>query len=277
MKINNSNNNRNKNRGEKMNNNNSNNNHHKNEYKYHHLTDNKGFSLFEVIIAIILGISVMAVLMTLTLGGVKNNRFALTLADMSTLTEQKASDIFKDIPKQIKNMPNGVNTLGSINPTQPVNGYFDLLNDSGCVLTTGYQLESGSGKGDLGLGGGKGGLGGGTGTGDDGSGIGGGKGGLGGGLTGGGKGGNDDGSGKGDDGNGGSGNGTITGLDCSRATFGVPTSSLVARYRRQWVIVKNKPDVGDTTVAIVLVDLISNSILRSQLITKIDGKYSISN
>jgi len=259
MKINNSNTNRNKNRGEKMSNNNSNNSnnhHHKNECKYHHLTDNKGFSLFEVVIAIILGISVMAVLMTLTLGGVKNNRFALTLADMSTLTEQKASDVFKDIPKQIKNTPNGVNTLGSINPTQPVNGYFDLLNDSGCVLTSGYQLEGGSGKGDLGLGGN-------------------GKGGLGGGLTGGGKGGNDGGDDKGDDGSGGS--GSITGLDCSRATFGVPTSSLVARYRRQWVVVKNKPDIGDTTVAIVLVDLISNSILRSQLITKIDGKYSITN
>ena len=240
------------------NSNNSNNNHHKNECKYHHLADNKGFSLFEVVIAIILGISVMAVLMTLTLGGVKNNRFALTISDMSTLTEQKASDVFKDIPREITNMPNGVNTLGSINPTQPVNGYFDLLNDSGCVLTTGYQLEGDTGKGDLGLG-------------DTG------KGGLGGGLTGGGKDGNDDGDGKGDDGNGGSGTGTITGLDCSRATFGVPTSSLVTRYRRQWVIVKNKPNVGDTTVAIVLVDLMSNSILRSQLITKIDGKYSISN
>jgi hypothetical protein len=231
------------------------------------LVNNKGFSLFEVVIAIILGISVMAVLMTLTLGGVKNNRFALTLSDMSTLTEQKASDIFKDIPRQIANMSNGVNTLGSLNPEQPVNGYFDLLNDSGCVLKTGSQLEGsvGNGKGDLGFG---------TGTGDDGNAIGGGKGGgLG---TGGTRGGNDDRDGKGDDGNGG-GNGTITGLDCSRATFGVPTSSLVARYRRQWVVVKNKPNVGDTTVGIVLVDLISNSILRSELITKIDGKYSITN
>jgi hypothetical protein len=245
------------------------------------LVNNKGFSLFEVVIAIILGISVMAVLMTLTLGGVKNNRFALTLSDMSTLTEQKASDVFKDIPRQIANMSNGVNTLGSLNPEQPVNGYFDLLNDSGCVLKTGYQLEGsvGNGKGGFGSGGG-------TGTGDDGSvigGTGGGKGGLGtgglgtGGLgTGGTKGGNDDGDGKGDDGNGGSG-GTITGLDCSRATFGVPTSSLIPRYRRQWIVVKNKPNVGDTTVGIVLVDLVSNSILRSQLITKIDGKYSITN
>ena len=243
------------------------------------LVNSKGFSLFEVVIAIILGISVMAVLMTLTLGGVKNNRFALTISDMSTLTEQKACEVFKDIPREVSNMSNQINTLGSINPAQPVNGYFDLLNDSGCVLTTGYQLEGGS-KGDLGLGlggSGKGGLGGGSGTGDDGNGIGGGKGGLG---TGGTRGGNDDGSGKGDDGNGGNGgggNGTITGLDCSKATFGNPTSSLIPRYRRQWVVVKNKPDVGDTTVAIVLVDLISNSILRSQLITKIDGKYSISN
>jgi hypothetical protein len=238
------------------------------------LVNNKGFSLFEVVIAIILGISVMAVLMTLTLGGVKNNRFALTLADMSVLAEQKASDIFKNIPRELNNMSNGVSALGSLNPEQPINGYFDLLNDSGCVLTTGYQLEGGTSKGDLGLGGsGKGGLGG-SATGDDGNAIGGGKGGLG---TGGTRGGNDDGSGNGDDGNGGNGNGTVTGLDCSRATFGSPTSLLIPRYRRQWVVIKNRPNVGDTTVAIVLVDLISNSILRSELITKIDGKYSISN
>lgn len=266
-------NNSNKYRGENMSSNK-----HKTEYRNSQtsqLVNSKGFSLFEVVIAIILGISVMAVLMTLTLGGVKNNRFALTLADMSTLTEQKASEVFKNIPREVSNMSNQINTLGSINPVQPVSGYFDLLNDSGCVLTTGYQLEGGS-KGDLGLGGsGKGGLGGGSGTGDDGNGIGGSKGGLGTGGTGGTKGGSDDGDGKGDDGGGG--NGTITGLDCSRATFGVPTSSLIPRYRRQWVVVKNKPDVGDTTVAIVLVDLVSNSILRSQLITKIDGKYSISN
>ncbi|MFY9224676.1 MAG: hypothetical protein WAQ98_18530 [Blastocatellia bacterium] len=258
-------------------NNSNNNSKYNNEYRSNQssqLINNKGFSLFEVVIAIILGISVMAVLMTLTLGGVKNNRFALTLSDMSTLTEQKASDIFRDIPKQIKNMPNGVNTLGSLNPEQPVNDYFDLLNDSGCVLKTGYQLESDNrtAKGDLSLGGsGKGGLGGGTGTGDDGNAIGGGKGGLG---TGGTRGGNDGGD-KGDDGSGGI--GAITGLDCSRATFGVPTSSLIPRYRRQWVVVKNKPNIGDTTVGIVLVDLVSNSILRSELITKIDGKYSITN
>lgn len=260
------------------NNNSKYNNEYNNEYRSNQtkqLVNNKGFSLFEVVIAIILGISVMAVLMTLTLGGVKNNRFALTLSDMSTLTEQKASDIFRDIPRQIANMSNGVNTLGSLNPEQPVNGYFDLLNDSGCVLKTGYQLEGtvDKGKGGLGFGSnGKGGLG----TGDDGNVIGGGTGGGKGGLTGGTRGGNDDGGDKGDDGNGGSG-GTITGLDCSRATFGVPTSSLIPRYRRQWVVVKDKPNVGDTTVGIVLVDLISNSILRSELITKIDGKYSITN
>jgi len=252
------------------NNNSKYNNEYNNEYRSNQtkqLVNNKGFSLFEVVIAIVLGISVMAVLMTLTLGGVKNNRFALTLADMSTLTEQKASDIFRDIPRQIASMSNGVNTLGSLNPEQPVNGYFDLLNDSGCVLKTGYQLEGSVGNG-------KGGFG--TGTGDDGNVIGGGTGGGKGGLgTGGTKGGNDDGGDKGDDGNGGT--GAITGLDCSRATFGVPTSSLIPRYRRQWVVVKNKPNVGDTTVGIVLVDLVSNSILRSELITKIDGKYSITN
>ncbi|MFY9224841.1 MAG: hypothetical protein WAQ98_19370 [Blastocatellia bacterium] len=216
----------------------------------------KGFSLVEVIIAVILSSAVVAVLLTMTLGGLRGGRIALGINDMSFLTSQKASQLFKDVSKQFKQQGGSTNRLGSIDVAEPVNGYFDLLNESGCVLKTNtYSLEvdtvvidKGSSGNSLGLGGGttKGGGSGGT------------------------KGGNDDGN----DDKGDGGNGAISGVDCSLATAGKPTNSLVPRYRRQWVLVKDKPSLGDITVAVILIDLANNSIVRSEIITKVDGEYT---
>jgi hypothetical protein len=220
--------------------------------------NSRGFSLVEVIIAVILSSAVVAVLLTMTLGGLNGGRIALSINDMSLLTSQKASQLFKNVSTELKQMSGNTNRLGSIDVAEPTNGYFDLLNESGCVLKTNtYSLENESlgvdkgNNGSLGLGGGttKGGGGsGGTRGGDDGNGN--------------------------DDKGGGSGNGAITGVDCSLAIAGKPTNSLVPRYRRQWVLVKDKPNIGDVTVAVILIDLANNAIVRSEIITKVDGEYA---
>ena len=224
--------------------------------------DNRGFSLVEVIIAVILSSAVVAVLLTMTLGGLRGGRIALGINDMSFLTSQKASQLFKDVSKEFKQSGSNANRLGSIDVAEPLNGYFDLLNESGCVLKTNtYSLEvdtvgvdKGNNGNSLGLGGGttKGGGSGGTKGGDDGNDGNG----------------NDDKGGSGNSGNG------ITGVDCSLATAGKPTNSLVPRYRRQWVLVKDKPSLGDITVAVILINLANNSIVRSEIITKVDGEYT---
>lgn len=209
--------------------------------------NNRGFSLIEVIIAVILSSAVVAVLLTMTLGGLRGGRIALGINDMSFLTSQKASQLFKDISKEFKQLGNNTNRLGSIDVAEPISGYFDLLNESGCVLKTNtYSLEvdtvgvdKGNNANSLGLGGGT-------------------------------KGGNDDGNNDKGDG----GNGAISGVDCSLATAGKPTDSLIARYRRQWVLVKDKPNLGDITVAVILIDLANNAIVRSEIITKVDGEYA---
>lgn len=222
----------------------------------------RGFSLIEVIIAVILSSAVVAVLLTMTLGGLRGGRIALGINDMSFLTSQKASQLFKDVSNQFKQQGNNTNRLGSIDVAEPINGYFDLLNESGCVLKTNtYSLEIDTVVIDKGSNGNSLGLGGGT-T----------KGGGSGGTT---KGGSDDGNGNDDKGgSGNSGNGAISGVDCSLATAGKPTDSLIARYRRQWVLVKDKPNLGDITVAVILIDLANNAIVRSEIITKVDGEYT---
>lgn len=224
--------------------------------------DNRGFSLIEVIIAVILSSAVVAVLLTMTLGGLRGGRIALGINDMSFLTSQKASQLFKDVSKELKQMGNNTNRLGSIDVAEPINGYFDLLNESGCVLKTNtYSLEVDTVGVDKGSSGNSLGLGGGTTKGGGGSG------------SGGTKGGNDDGNGNDDKGGSGNGGNGINGVDCSLATAGKPTDSLVPRYRRQWVLVKDKPNLGDITVAVILIDLANNAIVRSEIITKVDGEY----
>lgn len=95
-----------------------------------------GFSLLEFIIAIILVGLVITILFSITVTGVKNGRFVQRLADVRTLASQKATQLFNDIPNQVKNFPVGQTQAGSLDPNNPVNGYFDLLNDSGCLINS---------------------------------------------------------------------------------------------------------------------------------------------
>ncbi|MFY9222884.1 MAG: hypothetical protein WAQ98_09455, partial [Blastocatellia bacterium] len=60
-------------------------------------------------------------------------------------------------------------------------------------------------------------------------------------------------------------------IDCSNATVTNPSKSMTAMFRRQWAITKNKPFKGDVTVSAVIISIDSNTVLRSEVLTKIDG------
>lgn len=215
----------------------------------------KGFSLIEYIIAFVLIGVVMSTLFTMTVGGVKNGRFVQKLADVKVLASQKATDLYKDLPTQLKNIPLNQFVAGSIDPNNPAQGYFELLNDSGCIVSK-SALPPGSGGGTGGT------------KGDNpptGGGTGGGKGLVAegdGGLLGGPK-----------DGGGTDQNPEKT-MDCTNATVEKPSNSAFPRFRRQWLIAKDKPNIGDATVYVVIVYQDTNILARSSVLIKVDGASS---
>ncbi|KAF0249749.1 MAG: hypothetical protein FD167_852 [bacterium] len=210
---------------------------------------NKGFSLIEVIIAVVLLIGVLSVVFTMTMGGIKATRTNQNIADLRTLSLQKVSELSNNLDNELKRIALGQTSIGSINPVISINGYFDVLNENGCIVqktrfvAPPVEIEppikgtkapiGGTGKG--------GGVGGGS--------IGGSGGGLG---------------DIGDD---------IPQdvVDCSKSTFGSPSNSTNPRYRRQWVISKNKPRRTDTTITVIIVDLVTNQIVRHETLIKVDG------
>lgn len=96
----------------------------------------KGFSAIEYMIAAILLIIIFINLGKLLITGVKNGQFVKKLADVGALASQKTTELFNDTPNQVKLIPNGQTQVGSIDPTFPMPGYFDLLNESGCLITS---------------------------------------------------------------------------------------------------------------------------------------------
>lgn len=199
----------------------------------------KGFSLLEMIIAIILLIALMSVAVSMTVGGVKSGKSNQVIADLRTLASQKNSEISNDLTNQLKQFTVGQTLAGSINPSQPTNGYFDLLNEFGCVVqksssfvappiktdptspidspTKEIKSPTREGLGDLGQ------------------------------------------------------DLPEQVVDCSKSTFSSPPNTTVPRYRRQWVIAKNKPFAGDTSIAVIIIDLAINQIVRQETLVKVDG------
>lgn len=60
-------------------------------------------------------------------------------------------------------------------------------------------------------------------------------------------------------------------IDCSKSTFGKSSKSTTPQFRRQWVIVRNVPNKGDNTISVVIIDLVTNQIVRSQTLVKVEG------
>lgn len=202
--------------------------------------NNKGLSLIECLIALILISMVLATLFTMTAAGVKNGRFVTKVADTRVLSEKKVADVFKDINNQLKLFAPKENQLGSLDPSTPMPGYFDVLNQSGCLLTNFTQVSNPTKENGIN---GK--------TGRTGTPI--------------------DNIGKGDDGN--DGGFPLNGIDCSSATVPNPSQDRIPAFRRQWVIVKDLPNKNDVTVSVVIIQLDKNTITRSSTLTKVDGGY----
>lgn len=94
----------------------------------------QGFSAVEYMIAAILLAIIFINLGKLLIAGVKNGQFVKKLADVGALASQKTTELFNDTPNQVKLIPNGQTQIGSIDPNFPMPGYFDLLNESGCLI-----------------------------------------------------------------------------------------------------------------------------------------------
>lgn len=246
-----------------------------NSFTSKNINNDKGFSLIEIIISLILVSAILTVVFTMTVGGVVGGKKTQAIADLRTLSLQKTTEISNSLTNELKKFPLTENRVGSINPDTAINGYFDELNEAGCIIrrstfvqppididpstkgvtqpkgsdTKGNDSSSGNGNGDTG-----------NGNGDTGN--------SNGGVIG------DTGNGRlGDLGDGDS-DTTNTTIDCSKSTYSTTNSantSMNPVYRRQWTIVKGRPNTGDTTIAVVIIDKKTDQIVRSEFLVKVDG------
>lgn len=217
----------------------------------------KGFTLMELGVATVLTIIVVVILFSITTTGLKNGRFVEKLTDTSNLLSKKLADVYRDIPNEVKKLTNDEMQLGSINPATPIPGYFDLLNPSGCVLrveSPTSPIKVDDDKGSIKT-----------------KGV----------VTNNTRNTNVDSIQRNPKGFGpsfGPSDGIdpteptpLEPIDCSNATVTNPSKSMTAMFRRQWAITKDRPFKGDVTVSAVIISIDSNTVLRSEVLTKIDG------
>lgn len=220
------------------------------------INNSNGFTLMECVIAICLVVIVLGGLVGLVVTTIRNGKFVEKLVDSNTLLSAKTNQLLNSTATEVSKLPKGQKRAGSIDPSQPVAGYFDVLNQSGCVIkrssptfsTIDTEIETGKGIKSSGTGGPIGGSGvttkakatGSTGKLGD---IGGDIGDL----------------------------GDSSPLDCSTSTFTNPNQALEPKFRRQWVVVKDFPATGDVSFSIVVVAIQTNQITLGTTITKSDG------
>ncbi len=94
----------------------------------------RGFSLVEYMIAAILIAIMFGGIGKVMVATIKSGRFSQKLTDVNLLSLKKSTDLYNDSVNQANLIPKNQTQIGSINPNDPVNGYFDLLNESGCLL-----------------------------------------------------------------------------------------------------------------------------------------------
>lgn len=94
-----------------------------------------GFTLLEAAIAIGILLLVFGTLTILAVTSVKNAKFEEHAINLNVLVSQKTSGLFGNITNELTKFPKGATQVGSINADTPATGYFDLLNESGCVVS----------------------------------------------------------------------------------------------------------------------------------------------
>ncbi len=95
-----------------------------------------GFTLLEAVIAIGILILVFGTLTILCTTSVKTAKFEEHLVNLNALVSQKTSNLFASISSEITKFPAGATQVGSLNADTPITGYYDLLNESGCIVST---------------------------------------------------------------------------------------------------------------------------------------------
>lgn len=198
----------------------------------------RGFSLVEYMIAAILIGIMFGGLGKIMLTTINNGRFVQKFVDVNVLSLKKASELYNDSINQVNLIPKNQTQIGSINPNNPINGYFDLLNESGCLLSSFAQNPNDDGKG---------------GKDDNPKGK----------------------TAKTDPINNLNQNnkqnyGGAT-LDCSASNVLNPSNSLIPKFRRQWLVKKDFPNPKDVTAYVIVVYQDTKTIARTQIITKSDG------
>lgn len=94
----------------------------------------QGFHLVEYMIAAILIAIMFGGIGKIMLSTINNGRFSQKLTDVNLLSLKKATELYNDSVNQANLIPNNQTQIGSIDPNNPVTDYFDLLNESGCLL-----------------------------------------------------------------------------------------------------------------------------------------------
>lgn len=191
----------------------------------------QGFSAVEYMIAAILLAIIFINLGKLLITGIKNGQFVKKLADVGALASQKTTELLNDTPNQVKLIPSGQTQVGSIDPNFPMPGYFDLLNESGCLINSSSSPNPPNPPSPKEK---------------DGRGI-----------------------DPTDDID--KGQGTLSTLDCSKSTVPNPSNSTFAKFRRQWLIKRNFPTTNDVTSYVIVIKQDTNDIVRVRYATKSDG------
>ena len=65
---------------------------------------------------------------------INSGRFSQKLIDVNLISLRKSTELYNDSDNQANFIPKNQTQIGSIDPNNPVTGYFDLLNESGCLL-----------------------------------------------------------------------------------------------------------------------------------------------
>ncbi|MEW6736730.1 MAG: hypothetical protein AB1489_35905, partial [Acidobacteriota bacterium] len=192
------------------------------------------FSLMELAIAIIvLGILAAAWIQTAT-SAVKNGRFLQAASTVKTLAEDKATELIKQADTLVQQIPAGQKSIGSITPNEPIAGFYDQFDFSGKPIIATSRDKEGSPLGGGPLGGP---LGGSEKEKGDGGPIGGPR----------------------DDHGGG-------------GPIGGPRGNLpIAKFTRQWLVIKDQPSPGEVTVLVSVVYADSNRITRIAKAVKAEG------
>lgn len=101
---------------------------------------NRGFTVLELLIAAVILAIALTAIVGVAVSSVKNASFSRHDIDSQNLLSNKSSLLLTNLTSELSKFPKNATQVGSIDPQQVVAGYYDLLNDSGCVIQSSKTL-----------------------------------------------------------------------------------------------------------------------------------------